>query len=163
MIKRKYIYNYNPKFSPPEHIKNRSKYIMNAITHVKSIDVARNIINKIIIPLNPITGNITFRFRRLNEHRARAMRAMVQAMLYYLNVHSNLVRASIEQLSDVCGLSTISDSGNKSITRASRLITDFMEPMGFIKCIKKSSIFTKERFKKKIFLTPLFFVLCELN
>ncbi|WP_343189649.1 plasmid replication initiator RepA [Buchnera aphidicola] len=163
MIKRKYVYNYNPKFSFPIHIKKCSPYIIKAITHVKNIDVARNIMHKIIVPSDPITGTIISRFRRLNEHRARAMRAMVQAMLYYLNTNSKLVNASIEQLSDSCGLSTISKSGNKSITRASRLITKFMEPMGFVKCIKNNFKSIKYRFKKKIFLTPLFFILCGLD
>ncbi|AWI49414.1 plasmid replication initiator RepA, partial [Buchnera aphidicola] len=131
MPRKNYICNLKPVFNPPKNEKKRSNFIDYAMKKASEIDVARSKLNYTLLAIDPKTGNILPRFRRLNEHRACAMRAIVLAMLYYWNTNSNLVEASIEKLSDECGLSTFSNSGNKSITRASRLITDFMEPMGF--------------------------------
>lgn len=161
--RKNYIYNPKPVFSPPKNEKKRSTFICYAMKRASEIDVARSNLNYTLLPIDPNTGNILPRFRRLNEHRACAMRAIVLAMLYYFNINSKLVEASIEKLADECGLSTFSDSGNKSITRASRLINEFLEPMGFIKCrrIKNTSI--NNYIPKKIFLTPMFFVLCNIS
>ena len=91
------------------------------------------------------------------------MKLMVLAMLCYCNPESNLVEASIEKLSDQFGLSTISKIGNKSITRASRLITHFMEPMGFVTCKKIWDKVLGNYMPKMIKLTPLFFMLFDVS
>ncbi|QCI16273.1 plasmid replication initiator RepA [Buchnera aphidicola] len=163
MPRKNYIYNPKPVFNPPKNEKKRSAFVCYAMKKASEIDVARNNLNYTLLPIDPKTGNILLRFRRLNEHRACAMRAIVLAMLYYYNVNSKLVEASIEKLADECGLSTFSNSGNKSITRASRLINEFLEPMGFIKCrrIKRRSI--SNYIPKKIYLTPMFFMLCNIS
>jgi hypothetical protein len=161
--RKNYIYNSQPKFNPPKNKKQISRFICYAMKKASEIDVARSYLNCTLLPVDPQTGNVLIRFRRLNEHRARAMRAIVQAMLYYLNVKSYVVEASIEKLSDECGLSTFSNTGNKSITRTSRLINHFLEPMGFIKCKKMERKFLSNYIPKKIFLTPMFFMLFNIS
>ncbi|QCI17422.1 replication protein RepA (plasmid) [Buchnera aphidicola (Aphis helianthi)] len=163
MPRKNYIYNSKPVFNPPKNDKKRSNFINYAMKKASEIDVARSILNHTLLAIDPKTGNILPRFRRLNEHRACAMRAMVLAMLYYCNIESNLVEASIEKLSDQCGLSTISKIGNKSITRASRLINEFLEPMGFIKCKREKTKSSSNYTPKKIFLTPIFFMLFHIS
>nr|CAA07283.1 RepA2 protein [Buchnera aphidicola] len=162
MPRKNYIHNPKPFFKPSKNEKKRSAFICYAMKKASEIDVAKSNLNHTLLPIDPKTGNVLTRFRRLNKHRACAMRAIVLAMLYYFNINSNLVEASIEKLADECGLSTFSDSGNKSITRASRLISEFLEPMGFIKCKKIKSKSISNYISKKIFLTPMFFMLCNI-
>ncbi|CAL4326658.1 plasmid replication initiator RepA [Buchnera aphidicola] len=163
MPRKNYIYNPKPIFNPPQNKRKISKFIFYAMKKASEIDVARSNLNYTLLPIDPKTGNVLPRFRRLNEHRACAMRAIVLAMLYYFNINSNLVEASIEKLADECGLSTFSDSGNKSITRASRLINEFLEPMGFIKCKREKSISMSNYIPKRISLTPMFFMLFDIS
>ncbi|QIQ42186.1 MAG: replication protein RepA (plasmid) [Buchnera aphidicola (Microlophium carnosum)] len=162
MPRKNYIYNPKPCFNPSKNERKRSAFICYAMKKALEIDVSRSNLNYTLLPIDPKTGSVLTRFRRLNKHRAYAMRAIVVAMLYYLNINSKIVEASIEKLADECGLSTLSDSGNKSITRASRLISEFLEPMGFVKCekVKRKSI--SNYTPKKIFLTPMFFMLCDI-
>lgn len=161
--RKNYIYNLKPFFNPSKNERKKSTFICYAMKKVSEIDVARSHLNRALLPIDPKTGNVLPRFRRLNKHRACAMRAIVPAMLYYFNIDSKLVEASIEKLADECGLSTLSDSGNKSITRASRLISEFLEPMGFVKCKKINSKSMSNYIPKKIFLTPMFFMLCGIS
>ncbi|AEO08935.1 replication-associated protein RepA2 (plasmid) [Buchnera aphidicola str. Ak (Acyrthosiphon kondoi)] len=162
MPRKNYIYNPKPFFNPPKNDKKRSAFICYAMKKASEIDVSRSKLNDTLLPIDPKTGNVLTRFRQLNKHRACAMKAIVLAMLYYFNINSKLVEASIEKLADECGLSTLSDSGNKSITRASRLISEFLEPMGFVKCKKIQSKSISNYTPKKIFLTPMFFMLCNI-
>jgi len=164
MLKRKnYIHNNRPIFTPPKSEKKRPIFIYYALELAKKNDVTKNKLNYIIKPKNIKTGKIIVRHRQLNKHRACAMRAMTEAMIYHFNIASNLVYASIEQLSDECGLSTVSQSGNKSISRASRLISEFMEPMGFVKCKKRWDRILGTYMPKTIVLTPLFFELIGIS
>ncbi|VFP86695.1 Probable replication-associated protein RepA1 (plasmid) [Buchnera aphidicola (Cinara pseudotaxifoliae)] len=164
MSEKKYVYNPYPQFIQPENHKKRPIFIRYAMERSATIDVAQNKIYLSICNFkNPITGRTLPRKRRLNEHRARALRAMVQAMLYHFNIASTLVMASVEKLSDACGLSTYSSAGNKSITRASRLITDFMEPIGLISCQKVWDKILGTYIPKIIFLQPLFFMLFNIS
>ncbi|AAR99733.1 replication-associated protein repA1 [Buchnera aphidicola] len=164
MFKRKkYVDNPYPKFVQPKNHKKRPAFIRYAMRCAAQTDVARNELYYTNPLKNPITGCVLHRKRRLNEHRARALRAVVQAMLYYFNIASMLVMASVEKLSDVCGLSTYSSAGNKSITRASRLITQFMEPMGLISCEKIWDKILGMYIPKIIYLKPLFFMLFDIS
>ncbi|CAL4326060.1 plasmid replication initiator RepA [Buchnera aphidicola] len=163
MPRKNYICNPKPVFNPPKNGKKRSNFICYAMKKALEIDVARSTLNKTLLAIDPKTGNILPRFRRLNEHRACAMRAIVLAMLYYYNINSRLVEASVEKLSDECGLSTFSKSGNKSITRTSRLISKFLEPMGFVICKRKKTESNSNYVPKKIFLTPNFFMLLHIS
>nr|CAA72700.1 RepA2 protein [Buchnera aphidicola] len=145
---KKYVNNKYPSFIPHKKGKKGSQFITFAMQLAAKIDIAR-----VDHSSNYLKKNITInRIRRLNKHRASAMRAMVQAMLYHLNEQSFEVQSTIEQLSDECGLSTISPAGNKSITRASRLITQFMEPMGLC-----SFVASKNCIHKVIKIKNLFF------
>ncbi|WP_075434266.1 plasmid replication initiator RepA [Buchnera aphidicola] len=158
MFKRKYVNNPYPQFTPPRNRKKRPAFIRYAMKCAAETDVARNEVCYTNQLQNPINGCVVPRKRRLNEHRARALRAMAQAMLYHFNIASTLVMASVEQLSDACGLSTLSKAGNKSITRASRLITHFMEPIGFLSCQKIWDKILGMYIPKIISLKPLFFM-----
>ncbi|AWH90784.1 replication protein RepA (plasmid) [Buchnera aphidicola (Melanaphis sacchari)] len=163
MSKKNYVHNSQPVFIPPKNEKKRSKFVYYAMKKAFQIDISKSELNHTLLAIDPKTGNVLPRFRKLNKHRAYAMKAMVLAMLYYYNIHSNIVEASIEKLSDECGLSTVSQAGNKSITRASRLITHFMEPMGFVKRKKRGGKFIKKYRFTRIFLTPMFFMLIQIS
>jgi len=164
-FKRKiYVSNSVPLFYPPKNDKARPAFIQYAINKAKKIDFSRTGLDYFIVATRNIFDKDGFiRKRKLNSHRALAMKVMVQAMLYHYNMLSKLVQASIEQLSDECRLSTISLAGNKSITRASRLITDFMEPIGLIKCEKKWDRVLGHYMPKLITLTPLFFLILDIK
>ncbi|ACQ68881.1 plasmid replication initiator RepA [Candidatus Williamhamiltonella defendens] len=157
MTRKSYVFNASPVFTPPASEKQRPAFIRYAMQCASDKDVARSEL------LYILQGTIPTRSRRLNEHRARALRAMALAMLYHFNIASGLVMASVEQLSDECGLSTVSDAGNKSITRASRLLTDFLEPMGFVHCEKVWDRIMESYIPKLITLTPLFFLLFDVS
>ncbi|QNS02118.1 MAG: replication protein RepA (plasmid) [Buchnera aphidicola (Pentalonia nigronervosa)] len=163
MSRKNYIHNRNPFFTPPDNKIKKSTFVCYAMKKASEIDVARSNLNCTLVPIDPKTGTVLPRFRRLNAHRASAMRAIVLAMLYHFDIHSNLVNASIEELADECGLSTFSNSGNKSITRVSRLINEFLEPMGFVKCKKKIRNASNHYISKQIFLTPMFFMLLNIS
>jgi len=158
-LKKQYVNNKNPSFKPRINNLQKNEFILSIIKLSNIIDVTKSEINSIAIPIDSQHGDVLVRFRKLNKHRAIAMQAIVQAMLYHFNVNTKEVEASIEQLSDECGLSTVSQSGNKSISRASRLISEFMEPMGFVKCKKLKD--KKGTSLKNISLTPLFFMLFD--
>lgn len=156
-IIKKYVGNTCPIFTPPANSKNRPDFIRFAMKRASEIDVARS-------------EAICFfyiskykRFRSLNEHRAKAMRAIVQAMLFHYNIITGVIHASVEQLSDECGLSTISKAGNKSITRASRLIKNFLEPLGFVRSQKKWDKYKGNYFPKTLVLTAKFFSLLDIS
>ncbi|VFP80778.1 Probable replication-associated protein RepA1 (plasmid) [Buchnera aphidicola (Cinara cuneomaculata)] len=164
MLEKKYVYNPYPQFIQPENHKKRPAFIRYAMKRAATINITKNKIYSSIREFkNPITGHVLPRKRRLNKHRARALRAISQAMLYHFNIASTLVMASVEKLSDVCGLSTYSSVGNKSITRASRLITDFMEPIGLISCQKIWDKILGMYIPKIICLKPLFFMMFDIS
>ncbi|MGP4123936.1 MAG: plasmid replication initiator RepA [Sodalis sp. (in: enterobacteria)] len=95
--------------------------------------------------------------KRMNAHRARAVNALMVAMADRLNIVSAKVEASVEQLSDWCGLSTGSRA-KKSISRASRALTT-LEELGAIKCERVWDDTTHSYIPKIIWVTELFFVL----
>ncbi|AAO31544.1 RepA2 protein (plasmid) [Buchnera aphidicola str. Bp (Baizongia pistaciae)] len=159
--KRIYVFNKNPEFKFKHLVFQKNKFILKIINEIDKIDLMRSEIFNSTLPIDPQTGNILVRFRKLNRNRLLAIKAIIQAMLYHFNIKTKKVTASVEQLADECGLSTVSKSGNKSITRASRLISQFMEPMGFIKCKKIKT--TNNKFSKEIILTPLFFMILVKN
>uniref|UniRef100_UPI003F5D4924 plasmid replication initiator RepA n=1 Tax=Buchnera aphidicola TaxID=9 RepID=UPI003F5D4924 len=121
-----------------------------------------NILNRNILFINKINGKILSRRRCLNKHRVQAIKAVIEYIIYHLDINSNYIKIPIKQISDECGLSTFSKSGKKSISRISRLITEFMEPMGLIK-IKKEKNKINNIISKKIILTPLFFLFFRIK
>ncbi|CRL46824.1 IncFII RepA protein family protein (plasmid) [Sodalis glossinidius str. 'morsitans'] len=97
--------------------------------------------------------------KRMNAHRARAVNALMVAMADRLNIVSGKVEASVEQLSDWCGLST-GNGAKKSISRASRALTT-LEELGAIKCERVWDDSTHSYIPKIIWVTELFFVLID--
>lgn len=163
-ISKSYVKNLNPIFFPPKNDKPRPAFIQYSIKQTDFIDVTKTGLEYFVIATNLKQKNGFFkRKRKLNKYRASAMRVMVKAMLYHYNIVSKLVQASIEQLADECGLSTRSKSGNKSITRVSRLINEFMEPMGLIKCEKNWDRILGYYMPKLMSLTPLFFLMLNIT
>ncbi len=75
------------------------------------------------------------RSRGFKLDRQKALKALTQAFLHYLNLATHQVEASIGRLSDECGLSTVSASGVKNITRASRVI-DILDSIGLLRKVK---------------------------
>lgn len=120
------------------------------------------ILNRNMLFINKNNGKILSRKRCLNKYRIQAIKAVIKAIIYHLDINSNYIKISIKQISDECGLSTLSKSGKKSISRISRLINEFMEPMGFIK-IKKERNKNADVISKKIILTPLFFLFFNIK
>ncbi|WP_343192405.1 plasmid replication initiator RepA (plasmid) [Buchnera aphidicola (Formosaphis micheliae)] len=160
--KKKYVDNKYPQFKIPKISKKKSKLITYIMKKAEKIDFITKI-NTYLLN-NPIKKGCTYiTLKNLNEHRERAIKAIIQAMIYHMNFNSNEVDASIEQLSDECGLSTTSKAGNKSITRASRLITEFMEPIGLIVRQNKKKYISSFYDTKKILLTPMFFNLFNIK
>jgi incFII family plasmid replication initiator RepA len=66
------------------------------------------------------TSKLMVRVRHFNKHRARAINALVHAMVYHLNIISGTIPVSFTTLAHEAGLSTCSKAGNTSITRATR-------------------------------------------
>lgn len=95
--------------------------------------------------------------KRMNAHRAKAINALIIAMIDRLNIVSGKVEASVEQLSDWCNLSTGSGA-NKSISRASRALTT-LEELGTIKCERIWDNITHSYIPKIIWITNLFCVI----
>ncbi|WP_413484549.1 plasmid replication initiator RepA [Morganella psychrotolerans] len=96
--------------------------------------------------------------KRMNEHRARAINALMVAMTDRLNIVSGKIEASVEQLSDWCGLSTQVDGSVKSISRCSRAIMT-LEELGALACERVWDEASRSHIPKLIWVTELFFVL----
>lgn len=120
--------NSNPTFAAPAHHKARPFFIRRAQKFAGDKDLA---LWPGWVPLLART-----RKRRLYPDAANALNAIVPAMLHYANLCTHHVHATVEQLSDDSGLSTTSASGNKSITRACRIIQT-MESVGLVHCPHK--------------------------
>jgi hypothetical protein len=73
------------------------------------------------------------RKRHFNIHARRALNAMIQGILHYVNLATWQVETSVECLARECALDTVSAAGNRSITRASRRIAD-LESAGVVEC-----------------------------
>lgn len=99
-------------------------------------------------------------FKRMNAHRARAINALMVAIADRLNIVSGKVQASVEQLSDWCGLSTGGEKTQKSISRASRALMT-LEELGVIKAERVWDDTTHSYIPKIIWVTQLFFVLID--
>lgn len=123
-----YVKNPNPVFVPPKHHKPRPQLLRKAANFVNNRRVAS-------WEGFPLLRPLADRQRRFNEHRARALQAVVAALIHHVDLVSWLVESSCEGMADLCGLSTVSDAGNKSITRFTRAIDD-LEEHGIVTCEK---------------------------
>ncbi len=141
--------NKNPKFNAPQH-------------HTKIPGVLLRWMNWTAEkPLHQWQGFALLkaagiRKRSLYQDRQKSLAAVTQAILHHLNLCTHDVHASIEQIAELCELSTVSN-GNKNITRVSRLFTQVLEPCGLVECEKVWDKFSGLWTPKHIRVTPLFF------
>lgn len=112
-----YVKNSAPRFVVPEHHAARPKFLCKAFNYART---RRVWMWEGFAYLRPHTK----RSRAFNRHRAQAIQAGVECMLHHVHITSGMVQASCEQMADLCGLSTVSAAGNKSITRLTRMIDD---------------------------------------
>lgn len=96
------------------------------------------------------------RKRHFHRHRARAMNALVQAMVYHLNIVSGTVPVSFTTLAREAGLATHSAAGNESITRATRAAQD-LAAFGLISYKLLWDKVTRQFFPADIEVTDRFF------
>ena len=102
------------------------------------------------------TNKLLERKRHFNRHRARAMNAMVHAMVYHLNIVSGTVPVSFTTLARESGLATQSAAGNESITRATRAAQD-LAAFGLISYKLLWDKVTRQFFPADIEVTDRFF------
>jgi incFII family plasmid replication initiator RepA len=102
------------------------------------------------------THRLLERKRHFNRHRARALNALVEAMVYHLNIVSGTVPASFTTLAREAGLATTSMAGNESITRATRAAQD-LAAFGLITYKLLFDKVTRQFFPADIEVTDRFF------
>lgn len=148
-----YAKNPNPVFVAPKHhnVKDRPHVLKKCANYAASNE------------LHHWTGWLYLRDaigreRKMYEDRQKALAAMVQAIIHHLNLHDLQVKnVTVEQLADYCGLSTVSEAGNKSISRAIRTI-QMMAKVGLIECDNVwDKVYNDCWLPKFIAVTPLFF------
>lgn len=156
--RRSYVSNPNPVYkSPNESVKKPA--IVKALTKAAaSCNPARHEAWYTTPRVVQKSGIVRPFRKRMNEHRARAINALMVAMADRLNIISGKVEASVEQLSDWCGLSTQIDGGVKSISRCSRAILT-LEELGALACDRVWDEASRSHIPKLIWVTELFFVL----
>jgi incFII family plasmid replication initiator RepA len=159
---RLYVSNPNPKFTPPPQKKQRPAFIRAALKQAESVDVARSELFYTLQPINPVTLTPVRRERRMNEHRAKAIRALVQACIFHMNIVTGMVQATVTALSDECGLTSKSKAGNASVSRCCRAILH-LEQYGILRCDKVWDKTLGMWIPKMIWVTELFFVMIGLE
>lgn len=102
------------------------------------------------------TNKLLVRKRHFNRHRARAMNALVQGMVYHLNIISGTVPVSFTTLAQESGLASKSAAGNESITRATRAAHD-LAAFGLITYKLLWDKVTRQFFPADIEVTDRFF------
>ena len=152
-----YVSNPFPSYQPPKAGANKPALIRALVTAARENQPARHEAWYTTPRVQQKTGLTRPVFKRMNEHRARAINALMVAMCDRLNIVTGKVEASVEQLSDWCGLSTGSGD-KKSISRASRAITT-LEELGALACERAWDEASRSHIPKIIWVTELFFVL----
>ena len=108
-----YVANPNPSFSPPAHHKKRPQFLRKA----------QNFAQRDISYFGGMQILLHARGRRhINEHRRKALRAVVQGMLHYVNLITWQVEIPVIELARQCGLATVSAQGIESISRCARAV-----------------------------------------
>lgn len=150
-----YVANPNPSFVPPKHHKSRPMFLIKAFNYASTRKVW-------------YWEGFSFykkhagRQRRFNLHRGRAIQSGTLCMIHHVDIVTGLVHASCEQMADMCGLSTYSKRGNKSITRFTRMIDD-LEKFYLVKTEKVWDRVLGQWIPKMIWLTDLFWRMVGLN
>ncbi|MEW9810179.1 MAG: plasmid replication initiator RepA (plasmid) [Candidatus Symbiodolus clandestinus] len=157
-----YCSNLSPSFSVPVNHKPRTPFQQRCLSMLRKRKVADWVGFRVVPPIDPKTLNpLPPRQRALNEHRARALQSMMEAMIHHLNIITGVVHCTVEKLAEYCGLDTVSEAGNRSITRASRCIQQ-MECFGLLQCEREWNAALGIWYPKIIQVTPLFFQSIEI-
>lgn len=152
-----YVTNPTPAFTRPVHHKHKlPAYNKQLLDGVLSRDVSRWSGFYYYDAFHHKTSKPVVRCRHFNKHRARAINAMVQAMVYHLNIVSGTIPASFTMLAREAGLATVSAAGNESITRATRAAQD-MAAFGLITYKLLWDKVTRQFFPADIEVTDRFF------
>ena len=144
---RSYVTNPDPKFAAPAAHKGRPQFLKKCIAYASKRDVTAYAAFYALLHLR---GR-----RYLNEHRRRAINAMTQAMLHYVNLTTWQVEAPVVTLTRQCGLATRGPSGVESISRGSRLICQLID-LGFLEGEKVWDKSAGTWLPKIVHVTPLF-------
>lgn len=143
--------NQNPVFSVPNHHKKRPHIIRKCFNYASSEKAElHNWIGWLLINRN------LKRERAFYVDAQKTMAAMVPAIIHHLNIHTLKVEATIEELTDLCGLSTTSKAGNKSISRGSR----FMKMLADAHVIEADGVWDRYNecwLPKFVTVNPIFF------
>ena len=150
-----YIHNPNPKFIAPAHHAHKLPFVLQgAIKNTQGRDLTGDMIFYVNLPPE--------RRRRIYEARRKAINAAITAILYFVNIVSREVHASAEQLADQCGLSTVSDAGNKSITRLTRALV-MMKGLGLVQYKRRFDRVSRKYFPAEIVVTDTFIELVGIS
>nr|WP_318380553.1 plasmid replication initiator RepA [uncultured Enterobacter sp.] len=152
-----YVANPTPVFTRPAHHKhNLPAFNKKLIGAVAERDVSRWAGFYYYDAFHHKTSKLIERRRHFNKHRARAINALVAAMVYHLNIVSGTIPVSFTTLARESGLSTVSAAGNESITRATRAAHD-LAAFGLITYKLLWDKVTRQYFPADIEVTDRFF------
>ncbi|ENV3013854.1 plasmid replication initiator RepA [Escherichia coli] len=141
-LRSAYVCNLSPEFQPPKHHTHKLPLVLSdALQRINGRDLTCEVAFYVNQPSE--------RKRRINEHRRRAINAVIAAILHHVNIISKRVLASAEALADFCGLSTVSEAGNKSITRCTRALSQ-LKALGFIDYERRWDRVNKQYWPAKI-------------
>lgn len=150
-----YVHNPNPKFSAPVHHAHKLPFVLQgAINNTSARDLTHDVVFYANLPPE--------RQRRIYEARRKAINAAITGILYFVNIVSREVHASAEQLADLCGLSTVSAAGNKSITRLTRALV-MMKVLGLVKYKRRFDRISRKYFPAEIVVTDTFIELVGIS
>lgn len=150
-----YVHNQNPKFSAPVHHAHNLPFVLQgAINNTSGRDLTGDVVFYANLPPE--------RQRRIYEARRKAINAAITGILYFVNIVSREVHASAEQLADLCGLSTISAAGNKSITRLTRALV-MMKGLGLVNYKRRFDRISRKYFPAEIVVTDTFIELVGIS
>ena len=157
-VKRQcYVVNPLPAFCRPSHHRhNLPAYNKRLLSSVQSRDITRWVGFYYFDAFHHRTNRLIERKRHFNRHRARALNALVEAMVYHLNIVSGTVPVSFTTLAREAGLATTSAAGNESITRATRAAQD-LAAFGLITYKLLFDKVTRQFFPADIEVTDRFF------
>ncbi|MFK3663588.1 plasmid replication initiator RepA [Scandinavium sp. NPDC088450] len=152
-----YVVNPAPSFVRPAHHRHRlPAYNKRLLGMVQSRDVTRWVGFYYFDAFHHRTNRLIVRKRHFNRHRACALNALVEAMVYHLNIVSGTIPVSFTTLARESGLATTSAAGNESITRATRAAQD-LAAFGLITYKLLFDKVTRQFFPADIEVTDRFF------
>lgn len=165
--RRCYVSNLHPCYKSPPTVTNKPAFIRALVNYARENNPARHeawyTIPRIMLSKKGKVGDegtklVRLVSKRMNEHRARAINALMVAMADRLNIITGKIEASVEQLSDWCGLSTGGHNTPKSISRASRALMT-LEELGVLTCERAWDAVSHSYIPKMIWVTENFFVI----